>query len=53
MGMRGDGEVGWRVGGWSRGELAMELGGVLKARERLSSSQGNPFAGLLFDSRLL
>jgi cell cycle checkpoint protein len=35
----GDG-VGVGVGGWSRAEVAMELGGVLKMRDRLPSSQG-------------
>lgn len=34
---------GWRCGGWGRGEIAMELGAVLRARDRaqVGSSQGS------------
>lgn len=38
----GDASPNWRVGGWSRTEIATELGGVLKAidRQHQISSQG-------------
>jgi cell cycle checkpoint protein len=29
---------GWRVGGWSRNDVAQEVGGVLKARDAASAS---------------
>jgi hypothetical protein len=45
VGGGGDGDEGWRAGGWSRGEVVMELGSVLRAGDQLiSSSQGSePF----------
>ncbi len=50
-----DPDGGWRVGAWSRNDIAMEVGGVLKARDALGTAhalRGPPshkaFSGMRF-----
>ncbi|KAJ7595664.1 Rad17 cell cycle checkpoint protein-domain-containing protein [Mycena floridula] len=40
--------VAWRAGGWSNNAVAMELGGVLKARDSQRNPQGPPRTHKLF-----
>jgi cell cycle checkpoint protein len=41
---------GWRLGGWSRAEVVMDLGGVLKARDVKQTQPQAPASHRLFSS---
>ncbi|KII85455.1 hypothetical protein PLICRDRAFT_56696 [Plicaturopsis crispa FD-325 SS-3] len=44
------GGTAWRAGGWTKREIAMELGGVLKARDKQRSAAPGPATHRLFSS---